>query len=313
MAWLESHGNLARHPKTRRLMQRLGWTLPSTIGNLHLLWYWALDFAPTGDLSRFEPEQLTCDLDLGDATPEEFIQALIDCGFLDEIGSGSVESCPAGRSRRLHDWPDYTAKSLRSKFRRNPERWHQILRSYGLPVVTCRVSSRSRGTGALRAVDRESPSAMAESESEPAIALKSDPVDPNIASADSESSVGELPGPGFAAQDTAPSHARLVSRSDSGGFEPATHRNKGTNTATAEIPSVLASQPYFTDAWWPKLLELYKNKGCALTAYEQGEILAMLAKQPRSAVSMLRNSVENFETSFAALPALGGKRPINSS
>ncbi len=69
MAWLESHGNLARHPKTRRLMQRMGWTLPFTIGNLHLLWYWALEFAPTGDLTKFDPEQLTYDLDLGNSTP----------------------------------------------------------------------------------------------------------------------------------------------------------------------------------------------------------------------------------------------------
>ncbi len=29
-------------------------------------------FRPTGDVTRFEPEQLTYDLDLGDATPEEF-------------------------------------------------------------------------------------------------------------------------------------------------------------------------------------------------------------------------------------------------
>ncbi len=69
MAWLESHGNLARRPKTRRLMQRMGWTLPHTIGNLHLLWYWALEYAPTGDLTKFDPDQLTHYLDLGNATP----------------------------------------------------------------------------------------------------------------------------------------------------------------------------------------------------------------------------------------------------
>ena len=60
--WLESHANLARHPKTRRLMKLLGWSLPDTIGNLHLLWWWALDFAPTGDLTPYTPEELTADL-----------------------------------------------------------------------------------------------------------------------------------------------------------------------------------------------------------------------------------------------------------
>jgi len=86
-------------------MQRMGWTLPFTIGNLHLLWWWALDFAPDGDLTHFEPEQLTYDLDLGCATPEEFIDAMVYAGFLDRVGDALL----------IHDWLDYTAKSLRPK------------------------------------------------------------------------------------------------------------------------------------------------------------------------------------------------------
>ncbi len=115
MAWLESHGNLARHPKTRRLMQRMGWTLPSTIGNLHLLWWWALDFAPAGDLSRFEPEQLTYDLNLdGDATPEIWHKPSSTAAF-QMVEAPVLHSLPPWRKRdtssALHDWPDYTAKS----------------------------------------------------------------------------------------------------------------------------------------------------------------------------------------------------------
>ncbi len=106
-------------------MQRMGWTLPHTIGNLHLLWWWALEYAPTGDLTRLEPEQITYDLDLGGSTPEQFIETMVEAGFLDKSEDGVL---------RIHDWPEYTARSLRPKFRKTPDRWHQVLRSYGLPI-----------------------------------------------------------------------------------------------------------------------------------------------------------------------------------
>ena len=61
--------------------------------------------------------------------------------------------------------------------------------------------------------------------------------------------------------------------------------------------------------WWHKLHECYQNKGCPLTAYEQREILAMLARNPFTAVDKLKYSVVNFETSYATFhlqPATAG-------
>jgi hypothetical protein len=277
--WLESHGNLARHPKTRRLMRRMGWTLPHTIGNLHLLWWWALDFAPTGDLSRFEPEQLTYDLDLNGATPEEFIEAMVEAGFIDRSED----------SLRLHDWPDYSAKSLRPRFRRNPERWHQVLRSYGLPVITRRNSRRHGGNG-------EHP--------------PNSDSNRNSVAVETFSTSSRHSGNGGVAV----THGGDVGQAgDFAKSDVLPLENSSNSTAkAAPIPQSLATRPHF-GAWWSKLLELYKNKGRPMTAYEQGEVLAMLAKQPFSAVSMLKHSVKNFETSFAALPALGGRRPVNTS
>jgi hypothetical protein len=53
MAWLESHQSLRDHPKARRLARRLD-GLPASIGHLHALWWWCLDYAPNGDLTRYQ-------------------------------------------------------------------------------------------------------------------------------------------------------------------------------------------------------------------------------------------------------------------
>ena len=90
-------------------MQRMGWTLPFTIGNLHLLWYWALDYAPTGDLTKFDPHQLTQNLRLGNATPAEFLDAMIQAGFIDRIGYTLI----------IHDWVDYKRPKPRQSLARS--------------------------------------------------------------------------------------------------------------------------------------------------------------------------------------------------
>jgi hypothetical protein len=58
MPWIESHTELARHPKTLRLARRLGVSLPAAIGHLHLLWWWALEYAPDGNLAVFSDEEV---------------------------------------------------------------------------------------------------------------------------------------------------------------------------------------------------------------------------------------------------------------
>ena len=53
MAWIESHQELANHPKTKRFKRALGISTPQAIGHLHLLWWWALDYAQDGSLAAF--------------------------------------------------------------------------------------------------------------------------------------------------------------------------------------------------------------------------------------------------------------------
>lgn len=98
MAWIPSHQELVRHPKVNELMATLDISRPMTIGYLHLLWLWAVDYAPDGDLSRFKPAAISnaCEWP-GD--PAEFIDGLKDVGFIDPDDT-------------LHDWADYGGKYL---------------------------------------------------------------------------------------------------------------------------------------------------------------------------------------------------------
>ena len=94
MAWIESHQSLARHPKMRRLARKLGVSTPTAIGHLHLLWWWALDYAPDGELSGVDT------VDIEDAMewtgePGVMCRALITTGFVDDDGDGGLW---------LHDW-----------------------------------------------------------------------------------------------------------------------------------------------------------------------------------------------------------------
>lgn len=98
MDWIPLWRALASHPKTRRLRRELDCTILEAVGALCLLWSWAVDYAPDGDLTRWADEDIAdaCAWD-GDAT--EFVAGLTAAGFVDS-------------DRTLHDWDEYTGKHL---------------------------------------------------------------------------------------------------------------------------------------------------------------------------------------------------------
>ena len=98
MSWLESHQELRDHPKTARLRRRLGVSLPTAVGHLHLLWWWALDYAPTGHLSPFDADVIA-DAACWEDDPGVFVRALIGAGFLND-------------DMTIHDWEDYAGRLL---------------------------------------------------------------------------------------------------------------------------------------------------------------------------------------------------------
>lgn len=99
MAWIESHQGLRDHPKTIRLERALHVQRTCVVGHLHVLWWWAMDYAQDGDLSRFSMDEIaSACLWTGDG--ETFCDALISAGFLDR------------EPLRIHDWSDYCGKLI---------------------------------------------------------------------------------------------------------------------------------------------------------------------------------------------------------
>lgn len=107
MAWIESHTTLREHPKTKRLCRLLGINRREAIGLLHILWWWALDFAPEGDLSDLSDEDIADSIDWeGDAG--QLMAALTEAGFIDG-------------DRQIHDWDEFAEKWI-ARRRANAER-----------------------------------------------------------------------------------------------------------------------------------------------------------------------------------------------
>lgn len=96
MAWIESHQELAQHPKTKRLARALGVSVPTAIGHLHLFWWWALSYALDGDISEIDDEDVA-DAAMWEDEPEAFVEALRRAGFVDDAG-------------QIHDWDEYSGK-----------------------------------------------------------------------------------------------------------------------------------------------------------------------------------------------------------
>lgn len=107
MAWIESHTTLREHPKRKRLSRLLAINARETIGLLHILWWWVLDFAPEGDLSAYSDEDIADSIDWeGDAG--HLVAALTQAGFMDE-------------DRQVHDWDEFAEKWI-ARRRANAER-----------------------------------------------------------------------------------------------------------------------------------------------------------------------------------------------
>ena len=101
--WIESHQNLRNHPKTIELAAELNLKQHCVIGHLHCMWWWALDYAPDGDLTAFSDRVIAYAAEY-EGKPEVFVNALIKSGFLEEY-DGNIY---------IHDWADYSAGRLKA-------------------------------------------------------------------------------------------------------------------------------------------------------------------------------------------------------
>lgn len=110
VAWLQSEQSLLGHPKTKRAAKALGISIPTMIGHLHCLWYWALDYAKDGVLEGYELWEIA-EAALWEGDPDTFVAALRDCGRDDDPGFLEVDEV----GLCIHDWYDYAGKLIEKR------------------------------------------------------------------------------------------------------------------------------------------------------------------------------------------------------
>ncbi len=104
MAWIESNQEIARHPKTRKLSRLLDQSVVSVIGHLHMLWWWALDYAQDGNIGKYDGFDIA-EACMWRGDHQSFVDALIQAGFVDKTESGLY----------IHDWLDYAGRLMAQK------------------------------------------------------------------------------------------------------------------------------------------------------------------------------------------------------
>jgi hypothetical protein len=103
--WIESHEELGQHPKTKRLARTLQVSLPAAVGYLQFLWWWALKYAPSGNLSRYTPEDIA-DAICWEGDAQQAVDALVSSGFIDDGGDGTLT---------IHDWYEYAGRLIEQR------------------------------------------------------------------------------------------------------------------------------------------------------------------------------------------------------
>ena len=111
MPWLKSHSELRSHPKVIKVARLLGVGVPQAIGHLHLLWWWVMTYAPSGDLSDFVAEDLSSAAGW-DGDPVEFVDALVSSGM--GTRSGFLERDETGHIS-VHDWDQHGGRDVESR------------------------------------------------------------------------------------------------------------------------------------------------------------------------------------------------------
>ena len=119
MAWIESHQSLEKSRKLYELMAAMDWDKFQAIGRLKVFWWWCLDHAIDGNLTKFKPVHLALAIELDPRDSERFMSAMLEAGF--------IEREP---QLRLRNWWTYVGKLLKTKYRQTPEKWQSIRDAY---------------------------------------------------------------------------------------------------------------------------------------------------------------------------------------
>lgn len=119
MSWIESHQALERHPKTLKLTTEMGWSVDTAIGKLHRFWWWCVDYAENGDLSKYNDQVIGGGVGLTGEDSKKFVDAMITAAWIDR-----------SPYLRVHDWWTYIGRFLQVKYKNYPEKWMEIKALY---------------------------------------------------------------------------------------------------------------------------------------------------------------------------------------
>tara|TARA_R100000353_G_scaffold160738_1_gene120502 strand:- start:1544 stop:2272 length:729 start_codon:yes stop_codon:yes gene_type:complete len=109
MAWIKSDETLSQHPKVDLLSNLLEIHPAQAIGHLHYLWWWCLNYAETGDLTRYK--NMIAKASRFDGDNDKYVNALVETGWLDQQEKSLI----------VHDWEDYHGALLEQRTK-NKER-----------------------------------------------------------------------------------------------------------------------------------------------------------------------------------------------
>lgn len=143
MAWIESHTNLARHPKLIALRKKMRWSKFESVGFLHCLWHTVLEYAPNGVISALSPEVVAESLGMELAVYQQAFDAMLDVEveLLERRGKEVV---------LVHDWLDYAGRYLRdTKFKRRPDVYQEICALHGSSADSQPTNSRKSAVPTL--------------------------------------------------------------------------------------------------------------------------------------------------------------------
>jgi hypothetical protein len=109
--WIESHQSLRNHPKVKKAARLADINEFEMIGRLHCLWWWALDYAPDGDVTKYNSDDIEDAIDWR-GNKGSFYNALLNCGFNGH--KGFFETFEDG-SVHIHDWMEYGGRLLEQR------------------------------------------------------------------------------------------------------------------------------------------------------------------------------------------------------
>lgn len=113
--------SLPTHPKTKKLIRRLG---PAGAWHLVRLFLWAAENRTDGNLTGLSDEDLELAVDF-DGEEGAFVQTLVSVGFLDgEEGA-----------RSIHDWAEHNPWAAGAEARSEKSKWAALCKRHGREVA----------------------------------------------------------------------------------------------------------------------------------------------------------------------------------